>query len=62
MFFDDLKNVTSVDRTVTPDLKNVTPGLTRGPFYLMNAEMKEQNGFRIESGMTSARLTMARIQ
>jgi len=36
-------------------LKPVTPGLTRGPFQSLNSKMKEQNGFRIKSGMTGLR-------
>jgi hypothetical protein len=45
---------------VTPDTNTVAPGLTRGPFYKLDIEMKDQNGFRIKSGMTCAQLTIAR--
>jgi hypothetical protein len=64
-FFDDLTNITPDPNTVTPDpntvtpglLAHVTPGSTRGPFHGLGVEMKEQNGFRIKSGMTGASLT-----
>jgi hypothetical protein len=71
MFFSDSNNVTPDLKTVipapnnvTPGLKtvipapnNVTPGLTRGPFSKLAIGMKNQNGFRIRSGMTCAMST-----
>jgi hypothetical protein len=57
MFFSDSNNVTPDTNTVTPGLlAHVTPGLTRGPFYKLDIEMKEQNGFRIKPGMTCVKL------
>jgi hypothetical protein len=75
-FFDDLTNITPDPNTVTPDpntvtpgannvtpgANNVAPGLTRGPFSKPGEKMKEQNGFRIKSGMTCAQLTTVRTQ